>query len=143
MKTFLPKVKEIEHKWYIIDAKDKVLGRLSTKIAELLRGKHKPIFTPFFDMGDYVVVINAEKVKLTGHKADNKVYKRYSGYPSGQNITSYKKMMEKDPKRVIYHAVNGMLPKNKLRKQMLKRLKIYVGKEHLHQAQSPELISNI
>ncbi len=143
MKTFLPKVKEIEHKWYIIDATDKVLGRLSTTVAELLRGKHKPIFTPFFDMGDYVVVINAEKVKLTGHKTNNKVYKRYSGYPSGQNITSYKKMMEKDPRKVIYHAVNGMLPKNKLRKQMLKRLKIYVGKEHLHQAQNPELISKI
>jgi len=143
MKTFLPKVKEIEHKWYMIDATDKVLGRLSTTVAELLRGKHKPIFTPFFDTGDYVVVINAEKVKLTGHKANNKVYKRYSGYPSGQNITSYKKMMEKDPRKVIYHAVNGMLPKNKLRKQMLKRLKIYVGKEHLHNAQNPELISNI
>ena len=141
MKTFLPKVNEINHKWYLIDASDKILGRLSTKIVELLRGKHKRIFTPFFDIGDYVVVINAEKVKLTGNKQYNKIYKRYSGYPSGQNITSYKKMMEKDPKKVIYHAVNGMLPKNKLRKNMLKRLKIYTGKEHLHQAQKPELVS--
>ncbi|MCK4338446.1 MAG: 50S ribosomal protein L13 [Candidatus Cloacimonetes bacterium] len=141
MKTFLPKVNKIEHKWYLIDAKDKILGRLSTKIADLLRGKQKRIFTPFFDIGDYVVVINAEEVKLTGHKPDNKIYKRYSGYPSGQNITSFKKMMEKDPRKVIHHAVNGMLPKNKLRKKMIKRLKIYIGKEHLHQAQNPELIS--
>lgn len=141
MKTFLPKVDKIEHKWYLIDAKDKILGRLSTKIADLLRGKQKRIFTPFFDIGDYVVVINAEEVKLTGRKPDNKIYKRYSGYPSGQNITSFKKMMEKDPRKVIHHAVNGMLPKNKLRKKMIKRLKIYIGKEHLHQAQNPELIS--
>lgn len=141
MKTFLPKVNEIEHKWYLIDATDKVLGRLSTTIAVLLRGKNKRIFTHFFDMGDFVVVINSEKVKLTGSKPDNKFYKRYSGYPSGQNITSFKKMMEKDPRKVIYHAVNGMLPKNKLRKKMMKRLKIYIGKEHLHQAQNPELIS--
>ncbi|MCK4358875.1 MAG: 50S ribosomal protein L13 [Candidatus Cloacimonetes bacterium] len=141
MKTFLPKVNEIEHKWYLIDATDKVLGRLSTTIAVLLRGKNKRIFTHFFDMGDFVVVINSEKVKLTGSKPDNKFYKRYSGYPSGQNITSFKKMMEKDPRKVIYHSVNGMLPKNKLRKKMMKRLKIYIGKEHLHQAQNPELIS--
>jgi large subunit ribosomal protein L13 len=140
MKTFLPKVDKIEHKWYLIDASDKVLGRLCTQIAGLLRGKHKPIFTPFFDTGDYVVVINAEKIKLTGNKPVNKNYKSYSGYPSGLKTISYKKVMEKDPRRVIYHATKGMLPKNKLRKQMLSRLKIYIGSEHPHQAQKPELI---
>lgn len=141
MKTSLPKVNEIEHKWYLIDASEKVLGRLSTQIANLLKGKHKPSYTPFFDMGDFVVVINAEKVKLTGNKTENKIYKKYSGYPSGQKITSYKKIMEKDSTKVIYHAVNGMLPKNKLRKKMLSRLKIYSGKTHNHQAQNPEPIS--
>ena len=141
MKTFLPKVDEVEHKWYIIDASDKVLGRLSTRIAGLLRGKHKPIFTPFFDIGDYVIVINAEKVRLTGNKQEDKNYKSYSGYPSGLKITSYKRMMETDSRKVICHAVKGMLPKNKLRNQMLSRLKIYTDKEHPHQAQKPELIS--
>ncbi|MBL7085625.1 MAG: 50S ribosomal protein L13 [Candidatus Cloacimonetes bacterium] len=141
MKTFLPKVDEIEHKWFLIDASDKVLGRLCTKIAGLLKGKHKPTFTPFFDIGDYVVVINAKKIKLTGNKTESKIYKNYSGYPGGQKITSYKKMMERDPQKIIYHSVKGMLPKNKLRKYMLGRLKIYSGSEHIHQSQKPEIIS--
>ncbi|MBC8312742.1 MAG: 50S ribosomal protein L13 [Candidatus Cloacimonetes bacterium] len=141
MKTSLPKVNEIEHEWFLIDASNKVLGRLSTQIAELLSGKHKPTYTPFFDMGDFVVVINAKKIKLTGNKTENKTYKKYSGYPSGLKISSYEKFTENDSTKVLYHAVNGMLPKNKLRKNMLKRLKIYEGNNHNHKAQSPKPIS--
>lgn len=141
MKTFLPNVKEIEHRWYIVDAQGKVLGRLASTIAHILRGKHKPDFTPFLDMGDYVVVINAEKVIVTGEKSQSKQYGSYSGYPDGLRITSYKEMMEKYPERIIYHAVKGMLPKNKLRDKMLSRLKVYKGNKHPHTAQNPEQLS--
>ncbi len=137
MKTTLPKVDEIEHNWYVIDAEGVPLGRLSTKVAELLHGKHKPSYTPFFDMGDFVIVLNAEKVALTGQKELSKEYKYYSGYPSGQRTVSYLQMKEKKPDNIIHHAVRGMLPKNKLRDRMLKRLKIYTGNEHTHQAQKP------
>ena len=140
MKTTLPKVDAIEHNWYVINAEDAVLGRLSTKVAGLLRGKHKPTFTPFFDMGDFVIILNAEKVKVTGQKEFAKEYKRYSGYPSGQRVTSFQQMREKKPEQIIYHSVKGMLPKNKLRDRMLKRLKIYTGNVHTHQAQQPEEI---
>ncbi len=140
MKTTLPKVDEIEHRWYVINAEDVVLGRLSTKVAGLLRGKHKPTYTPFFDMGDFVIVLNAEKVKVTGQKEFAKEYKRYSGYPSGQRVTSFQQMREKKPEHILYHSVKGMLPKNKLRDRMLKRLKIYTGNTHNHQAQKPEEI---
>ncbi len=133
MKTTLPKVDEIEHRWYVINAEDVVLGRLSTKVAGLLRGKHKPTYTPFFDMGDFVIVLNAGKVKVTGKKEFAKEYKRYSGYPSGQRVTSFRQMQEKKPEHILYHSVKGMLPKNKLRDRMLKRLKIYTGNTHNHQ----------
>lgn len=141
MKTFLPKVDEIEHKWYLIDATDKVLGRLGTQIAELLSGKHKPDFTPFFDMGDYVIVINADKVKLTGSKENAKEYQRYSGYASGLKKTPYATMMETNPAHIIEHAVQGMLPKNKIRAKMLSRLKVFAGPEHPHVAQNPVKVS--
>lgn len=138
MKTTLPKVDKIEHHWFVIDAEEVVLGRLSTKVAELLSGKHKPTYTPFFDMGDFVIILNADKVKVTGQKEFAKEYKRYSGYPSGQKVISYQRMKENKPDQIIYHSVRGMLPKNKLRDRMLKRLKIYTGSEHNHQAQKPE-----
>ncbi len=140
MKTTLPKVDEIEHRWYVINAEDVVLGRLSTKVARLLSGKHKPTYTPFFDMGDFVIVLNAGKVKVTGQKEFAKEYKRYSGYPSGQKVTSFRQMREKRPEHIVHHSVKGMLPKNKLRDRMLKRLKIYTGNDHNHQAQQPEEI---
>lgn len=140
MKTTLPKVDEIEHRWYVINAEDVVLGRLSTKVARLLSGKHKPTYTPFFDMGDFVIILNAGKVKVTGQKELEKEYKRYSGYPSGQRVTSFQQMREKRPENIVYHSVKGMLPKNKLRDRMLKRLKIYTGNAHNHQAQKPEEI---
>jgi large subunit ribosomal protein L13 len=141
MKTFLPNVKELEHRWHIVDAEGKVLGRLASAVAHILRGKHKPDFTPFLDMGDYVVVINAEKVIVTGNKSQSKEYSNYSGYPGGLHTASYKEMMEKYPERVIYHAVKGMLPKNKLGTKMLSRLKVYRGGEHPHAAQNPEQLS--
>lgn len=140
MKTTLPKVDEIKHHWYVINAEDVVLGRLSTKVARLLSGKHKPTYTPFFDMGDFVIILNAGKVKVTGQKELAKEYKRYSGYPSGQRVTSFQQMREKRPENIVYHSVKGMLPKNKLRDRMLKRLKIYTGNAHNHQAQKPEEI---
>ena len=140
MKTTLPKVDAIEHNWYVINAEDAVLGRLSTKVAGLLRGKHKPTFTPFFDMGDFVIILNAGKVKVTGQKEFAKEYKRYSGYSSGQRVTSFRQMRENKPEQIIYHSVKGMLPKNKLRDRMLKRLKIYTGNAHNHQAQLPKEI---
>lgn len=141
MKSFLPDVNKIEHKWYIVDAQEKVLGRLASEVAHILRGKQKPDFTPFLDVGDYVIVINAEKVLVTGNKSQSKQYTSYSGYPGGLHITSYKEMMARYPEKVIYNAVKGMLPKNKLRDKMLSRLKVYRGSEHPHTAQNPEPLS--
>ncbi len=140
MKTYVPKKEEIERKWYVIDAAGKPLGRLATQIATILRGKHKPIYTPFMDTGDYVIVINAEKVILTGGKEEKKVYYRHSGYPGGLKVIPYKKMKEKYPERVIRIAVKGMIPHNSLGRKMLKKLKVYRGAEHPHEAQMPELI---
>jgi len=134
-KTYSPKASEIEREWHLIDASDKVLGRLSTQIANLLMGKHKPIFSRHLDTGDYVVVINAEKVRVTGNKAKQKLYYRHSGYPGGLKSISLEKMMETRPARVIEHAVKGMLPHNRLGAEMLKKLRVYVGDAHPHQAQ--------
>ena len=125
-------------KWYLVDATDKTLGRLSSKTASMLRGKHKPIFTPHVDCGDYVVVINAEKVKVTGKKLEDKEYKRHSGYPGGLKTVTLEKMLEDKPEDVMIHAVKGMLPKGKLGRQMLKKLRVYKGAEHDHSAQKPE-----
>ena len=135
MKTFVAKEKEVEKNWYLVDAKDKILGRLATQIAVRLRGKHKPIFTPHADTGDFIVVINAEKVSLTGRKLNNKIYYRHSGYLGGLKEISAKKLLEKKPEDVLRFAVRGMLPKNSLGRRQLKKLKIYTGPEHPHKTQ--------
>ena len=138
MKTFVAKEHEIEKKWYLIDAKDKVLGRLASEIAIRLRGKNKPIFTPHMDAGDYVVVVNADKVLLTGDKLEKKVYYHHSGYVGGLKETKAKEMLLKKPTKLIKMAVKGMLPKNSLGRRQLTKLKIYAGLDHPHQAQKPE-----
>lgn len=138
MSSYVQKPHEVERKWYLVDATDKTLGRLSSKIASMIRGKHKPIFTPHVDCGDYVVVINAEKVKVTGKKLEDKEYKRHSGYPGGLKTVTLEKMLEDKPEDVMIHAVKGMLPKGKLGRQMLKKLRVYKGAEHDHSAQKPE-----
>ena len=140
MKTMMAKESQIERKWYIVDAEDKILGRLSTEVAKILKGKHKPTYTPHIDTGDYVIIINAEKIKVTGKKESQKLYRHHSGYVGGLKEISYKTMMEKHPDRIIKHAVKGMLPKNILGRQMMKKLKIYVGPEHKNHAQQPEVL---
>lgn len=134
-KTIFAKKEEMKRDWYVVDAADKVLGRISTKIAIYLRGKHKPIFSPHVDCGDYVVVINANRIRVTGRKGEQKLYFTHSGYPGGQKLLSFEKMMEKSPEKVILHAVAGMLPKNRLGRQILKKLRVYTGDKHPHQAQ--------
>ena len=138
MKTYVAKEQEISKKWYLVDAKDRVLGRLATQIAMRLRGKHKPIFTPHADTGDFIVVINADKVSLTGRKWDKKIYYRHTGYIGGLKEISAKKLLEKKPEDILRFAVRGMLPKNSLGRRQLKKLKIYCGSEHPHQAQQLE-----
>ena len=138
MKTYMPGAKTIERKWYVIDATDQTLGRLATQIAGVLRGKHKPIYTPHLDTGDYVVVVNAEKVKVTGKKLEEKIYWHHTGWVGGQKKTSLKRMLQIHPERVIEHAVKGMLPKGPLGRQMYRKLHVYAGAEHPHQAQKPE-----
>ena len=138
MKTFVAKEHEIEKNWHLIDASDKVLGRLATEIATILRGKKKPIFTPHMDAGDYVVVVNAEKVVLTGNKLEKKTYYRHSGYVGGLKETTAKEMLEKKPENLIKFAVKGMLPKTSLGRRQLTKLKVYTGPDHPHQAQKPE-----
>jgi large subunit ribosomal protein L13 len=135
--------KEDNRKWVFIDAKDKVLGRLSTRIAKILQGKHKPTYSPNSLCGDKVVVINAKYIKVTGKKWEDKMYDKYSGYHSGRKEISFKKLMEKNPSRILYLAIKGMLPKNKLAKRMLRSLKIYSDDKHFHQAQKPEEINII
>ncbi len=141
MKTYFPKKEEIKRDWYLIDASGLTLGRLASRIATILRGKTKAIYTPHLDVGDYVVVINAEKVKVTGKKLNNKYYARHSGYPGGLKLTSLKTMLEKKPEDVIRCAVKGMLPKGSLGRKMLKKLKVYRGGEHPHMAQSPKILN--
>lgn len=138
MKTFVAKEHEIEKKWYLVDAKDKVLGRLASRIAMRLRGKHKPIFTPHADTGDFIVVVNAEKIALTGRKWDEKVYYRHSGYMGGLKETPVRKLLEKNPGDILRFAVKGMLPKNSLGRRQLKKLKVYAGVDHPHRAQKLE-----
>ena len=137
-KTTMLKTSKDNHEWYIVDVTDKVLGRAATEIATLLNGKYRPDFTPHVDAGAGVIVLNCGKVRVTGNKATQKVYKRFSGYPSGQTETRYDKMLELSPKHILRHAVKGMLPKNKLGALMIKRLKLYVGSEHPHVAQQPK-----
>jgi len=137
-KTFSAKAEDINRKWYIVDAENKVLGRLAVEVAKVLRGKNKPEFTPHVDTGDFVIVINADKVDLTGQKFDQKYYLRYTGYMGGQKKTTLKEMLKKHPTRVVEHAVKGMIPKNKLGRQVFKKLKVYAGTVHPHEAQKPE-----
>jgi large subunit ribosomal protein L13 len=132
VKTYSIKASEIKREWHVIDATDQVLGRLATQVARLLMGKHKPIFTQHLDTGDYVVIINADKVRVTGNKAEQKVYYRHSGYPGGLKSISYDKLMETNPTRVIEHAVKGMLPHTRLGAEMMKKLRVYVGDTHPH-----------
>ena len=138
MKTYMPNPTKIERKWYVVDAEGQTLGRLTSEIARVLRGKNKAIYTPHADCGDYVIVVNAEKVKVTGHKLDQKIYYRHSEYVGGFKEISLREMLEKHPERVIEHAVKGMLPKNSLGAQIFRKLNVYVGPEHPHAAQKPE-----
>lgn len=137
MRTFSPKPGDVQRQWHVIDATDVVLGRLATQVATLLRGKHKPVYAPHVDTGDFVIVINAEKVALTGTKRENKVEYRHSGYPGGLRSTSYDELLAKNPRRVVEKAVKGMLPHTTLGRHMLTKLKVYAGPEHPHQAQQP------
>lgn len=138
MKTFSAKSSEVKRDWYIVDASDKVLGRLASEIAHRLRGKHKPEYTPHVDTGDYIVVVNAEKIAVTGNKENDKVYYHHTGHPGGIKSTSFKEMIAKHPARVIETAVKGMLPKNKLGRAMMSKLKVYAGEQHRHTAQQPK-----
>nr|WP_218880143.1 50S ribosomal protein L13 [Kineosphaera limosa] len=138
VRTFTPKPGEIERKWHVIDATDVVLGRLASQAAQLLRGKHKTIFAPHVDTGDFVIIVNADKVALTGAKLEQKKAYRHSGYPGGLRATSYTQLMAKSPEKAVEKAIRGMLPKNSLGRQQLSKLKIYAGAEHPHQAQQPQ-----
>ncbi|CAK0758979.1 50S ribosomal subunit protein L13 [Gammaproteobacteria bacterium] len=140
MKTFSAKPETVQHNWYVVDAAGKTLGRLASEIARRLRGKHKPEYTPHVDTGDYIVVINAAKVRVTGNKVDDKQYYRHTGYPGGLKVSNFAKLIQKDPGEVIEHAVRGMLPKNPLGRAMFRKLKVYPGADHLHIAQQPKLI---
>lgn len=141
MRTLFAKKGDVERRWYLFDAKDAVLGRLAVKIANRLRGKNKPIFTPNCDTGDFIIVVNAEKVKLTGKKLDNKVYYRHSGYPGGIKAETARDRLSRCPEKVITEAVWGMIPKGRLGRAMIKKLKVYRGSEHPHKAQKPERLS--
>lgn len=138
MKTYSPKVSEIQRRWWLVDAEDKVLGRLATEIARILRGKHKPTYAPHLDMGDYVVVVNADKVRLTGNKPEQKQYFRHSGFVGGGKFVPFKRMLAQRPERVVQRAVKGMLPKNNLGRLMHRKLKVYAGPDHPHAGQGPE-----
>jgi large subunit ribosomal protein L13 len=138
MKTYIPKIEEIEHRWYLVDAKGKTLGRLATKIARILMGKHKVEYTPFLDVGDYVIVTNARYIKTTGAKLEEKIYFHYSGYPGGLRKRTLAEMLSKHPEKVIQQAVRLMLPKNALGRKMFKKLKVYPKSEHPHAAQNPQ-----
>ena len=138
MRTYSPKASELSHEWLVIDATDLVLGRLASQAATLLRGKHKPTFANHMDNGDFVIIINAEKVALTGSKLTQKMAYRHSGYPGGLTATSYAELLEKSPEKAVEKAIRGMLPKNSLGDQMLKKLKVYSGSEHPHEAQQPK-----
>jgi large subunit ribosomal protein L13 len=139
-RTYVTKREDIERDWYVVDASGQTLGRLASEVAQIIRGKHKPTFSPAVDVGDYVIVVNAEKVHVTGRKLDQKMYYRHSGYPGGLKELTLGRMLEEHPSRVIQLAVKGMLPKNKLGRKMLKKLKVYAGSEHPHQAQQPEAL---
>jgi len=141
MKTTALRSQDIEQKWYLIDCSGKTLGRLSVKVANILRGKNKPEYTPNSDVGDFVVLVNAKNLKVTGSKNEDKIYYRHTGYPGGIKQISFKDLLNKDPEKVLRLAVKGMLPKNKLNRQVIKKLKVYAGEEHPHEAQKPEVLN--
>ena len=141
MKTYHQRPAEVQRDWYVVDATAQVLGRLATRIATLLRGKHKPTYTPSIDGGDFVIVVNCEKIKITGKKADQKIYYRHTGYPGGLKATPYKMMLAKHPDRILRNAVKGMLPKNRMGRHLLTKLRIYAGPRHPHAAQQPKVWS--
>jgi large subunit ribosomal protein L13 len=139
MKSYMARPQEVERKWHVVDAEGKHLGRLASEVATLLRGKHKPQYTPHVDTGDFVVVVNAEKVAVTGRKAEQKVYRRHTGYPGGLRETPYEVMLERKPTEVLRKAVHGMMPKTRLGRQQLKKLKLFAGPDHRHEAQNPQV----
>ena len=140
MKTYVPKLAEISRDWWLVDARGLTLGRLATEVARRLRGKHKPTFTPFLDTGDHIIVVNAEKVALTGDKLKSKMYRRHSGYPGGLHEISAGRLLDKQPVRIVESAVRGMLPKGPLGRQMARKLKVYAGSTHPHEAQQPQAL---
>lgn len=140
MATFQATKTNVEKNWYVVDAENRVLGRLASRVASILRGKNKPVYTPHMDTGDFVIVVNAKKVRLTGRKLDDKVYYHYSGYPGGLKSITARDLLEKKPEEVVRNAVKGMLPKNRLGRKMLKKLIIYPDNQHPHQAQQPQMI---
>ena len=141
MNTFMPNAESVERKWYVVDATGQTLGRLASEVAKVLSGKTKPIYTPHVDTGDFVIVINADKVVLTGKKLDQKFYRWHTGHPGGLKEVKYREMMDKKPEEVVMHAVKGMLPKNKLGRKMLTKLRAYRGDDHKHDAQKPEVLT--
>ena len=141
-KTYVTKASDIDREWLVVDATGEILGRLATRIAAMFRGKHKPYYAPNLDTGDFVIVVNGSKISVTGNRLDDKLYRRHTGYPGGLKEITLRRMMEKHPERVIRFAVKGMLPKNKLGRQMLKKLKVYSGAEHPHTAQRPRVLEN-
>mgnify|MGYP000904860539 CR=1 FL=1 len=140
MKTYMANAQNVQRKWYVVDAEGKTLGRLASKVAAILRGKHKPIYTPHVDTGDHVIIVNADKIVLTGKKLDQKLYRRHSQYPGGLKEIPYRTLMATKPEFVVYEAVRRMLPHNSLGRAMLKKLRVYKGAEHKHQAQQPEVL---
>jgi len=141
MKTYAGRAGDIQRKWYIVDAEGQVLGRLASQVAHILRGKHNPAFCTFMDTGDHVIIVNASKIRVTGKKDQQKCYYRYSGYPGGLKVTPYRKLLETRPERILELAIKGMLPKTKLGRKMYKKLKVYAGGDHPHQAQQPEQLT--
>lgn len=140
MKTYTARAEDMEREWFLVNAEGKTLGRLASEIAQVLRGKHKPIYTPHLDCGDFVIVVNAEKVQVTGRKLDQKMYYRHTGYPGGIKSISLRNQLQKHPERVLEAAVRGMLPRNRLGRKMFKKLKVYAGNSHPHQAQQPKVL---
>ena len=140
MSSFIQKPAEVERKWYVVDAEGKTLGRMASAVAAILRGKNKPTYTPHVDCGDYVIIINADKVAVTGKKRQEKIYKRHTGYPGGLRELTFEQLMEKHPEEVVRHAVKGIMPNGKLGRKMFKKLKVYAGPEHDHAAQKPEVL---
>ncbi len=138
MRTYSPSASEIEREWYVVDASEHILGRLATRVAEVLRGKHKPTFTPHLDMGDYVIVVNAAKVRLSGDKAEKKLWHRHSGYPGGLKAVPFTRLFAERPEEAVERAIRGMLPKNRLGREMGNKLRVYAGPDHPHQAQQPK-----